>query len=134
MLAKTGRKPKPSLLRAREGHRGHRPIVPDPLLKNPKPKSNGIDPPIELSGRHAELWDEYIRHLPWVTWADVHTALMWVKAAAYLEKVQDLRPKDMREFRTMSSVLGLDPSSRAERVRTPEEKVVSKFSGLIGKD
>lgn len=132
-MAKRGRKPKPHGLRLRDGNRSHLPMVPDPLMAI-QPDIGNLDPPIKLDGRRKQIWDQYIRRLPWLTWADVHAALAWVILAEGLEN-GTLKRTEHVSLRVHSNLLGLNPGARAERAaKQGELKSVSKLSTLIGKD
>jgi hypothetical protein len=132
-MAKVGRKPKPALLREMEGNKAHRPIIPDPVLNMKRGKANDLEPPCELEGRRKQIWDNFIRYVPWLTWADTYSALQFVALAEKLETGKKMTAAENIQFRSISNSLGLTPSARADRLAAEGQKPVSKIGSLLGK-
>jgi len=134
MLSKRGRKAKPGGLKIIEGNRGHNVIPRDPAL-GAGFKLGNINPPIEIFKRKLEIWNQRVRPCPWLTPLDARTALLWVFMAERLEN-GSLSKNEIAHYRSLSSCLGFDPSSRvklsiggAENIevnRSPLTKLVGK--------
>ena len=148
MLAKRGRKAKPTGKRIQEGNRGHVAIRPDPfcidltiIAANGLPHKD-IDPPYKLNARRQKMWDRYIRRLPWFTNSDIYVALGWIELAMKIEdSPEKMTSADLNHLRTYSATLGLDPSSRLGIMKARNDIMESEASdpqssaigSLIGK-
>lgn len=81
---------------------------------------NELKPPSKFKyKRERELWDTFIRRMPWLTHFDTPRAYMWCVAWAKYEKdPHEANAHMLNQLRTLGSELGMDPASRT-RVKNP---------------
>lgn len=133
-----GGKAKPAGLRELEGNRGHNgPVLPDIVqqaLKDGriKPSPNRLKPPKPLEGREAEIWEEFINPIPWITWVDRYAAYHFVKLAARMESDVKFSKSEHHALRQIQAELGLTPSSRARKISNKVKERMEKGAKRIG--
>lgn len=112
-MAVRGRKLKPAFLKLVTGNPGHRPIVEDAAHAASAGHDNGLEPPVKLKRRQAQLWAGYIRKAPWLTAFDVPRSFMWVELHTEFESdPSGMVAGKIAQLRALGSELGLDPASR----------------------
>ena len=117
-----------------EGGRGHRPIVADPAESIEPDFTNGLQPPKKLKARAAWYWSEFVQRAPWITDKDRQAAYIWVSLSAEFEKDPAAYPSvKLKLLLSLTSSLGLDPSSRARQTKDDDQKPKSKYAGLMGR-
>src|SRR5579884_1906768 len=117
-MAVRGQRPTPTVLRLVTGNPGKRPARDGA----PAPKGPPVRPKW-LKGRGAALWDEVLAFAYWLTVADSYKLALWCDRTADLEKPSQRKEwsaADRREWRSLGSELGLDPTSR-ERMKAPAD-------------
>ena len=116
-----GRRPKPTFLRLIEGNRSKRPIFADPAPAIDPKFDNGLAPPRKLRKRQQELWNTFVKPLPWLCPVDAPLAFAWVCLFAEFEASPEaMTATRIAQFRGLSAALGLDVSARARLAATVE--------------
>lgn len=118
-----GRKPKPAYLKLVEGNRSRRPIFADPAPAIAADFNNGLQPPRKLRKRQQELWNQYIRPCPWLSFLDAPKAHLWVELHAEFERdPTGMLSTRIAQLRALASELGLDPANRARLTAAAPER------------
>lgn len=82
----------------------------------PRPQGAPVKPDY-LEGRASSVWDRKVAVSPWVKAPDADTLGLWCRYQAEIETNPNVLAWKVKEWRTMGSLLGFDPSSRS-RIKT----------------
>ena len=115
-MAIRGAKPKPALLRLVGGNAGKRPIPPD--VQVDPGYNNQIEPPTRLRKREREVWDAFVRPLPWLQPADSAMAFLFVRLFTQFEKSPDMVAGKIAQLRASAAEIGITPASRTRLAAT----------------